>query len=165
MKKGLSVIVNKTASITNTNNGKSLAAGKNNSSTLRVVLRKDEIDNSGTILHAPSSSRGSAEKEDPSNVKSNASKKCKRYRNRYLKILNIYAKIFFIFPLLNIHCSLHPLLLFYFIEKKKMWKHQRLHQKRTLKCCRSIAEPNQVAFQVLRYFSFIHHCLENIYIS
>ena len=94
MKKGLSVIVNKTASITNTNNGKSLAAGKTNSSTLRVVLRKDEIDNSGTILLAPSSSRGSAEKEDPSNVKSNASKKCKRYRNRYLKILNIYAKIF-----------------------------------------------------------------------
>ena len=92
MKKGLSVIVNKTASITNTNNGKSLAAGKTNSSTLRVVLRKDEIDNSGILL-APSSSRGSAEKEDPSNVKSNASKKCKRYRNRYLKILNIYAKI------------------------------------------------------------------------
>ena len=90
MKKGLSVIVNKTASITNTNNGKSLAAGKTNSSTLRVVLRKDEIDNSGTILLAPSSSRGSAEKEDPTNVKSNASRKCKRQRNRYLKILNIY---------------------------------------------------------------------------
>ena len=117
MKKGLSVIVNKTASITNTNNGKSLAAGKTNSSTLRVVLRKDEIDNSGTILLAPSSSRGSAEKEDPSNVKSNASKKCKRYRNRYLKILNIYAKIFF--PLLNIHCSLHPLLLFLLYRKKE----------------------------------------------
>ena len=99
MKKGLSVIVNKTASITNTNNGKSLAAGKNNSSTLRVVLRKDEIDNSGTILLAPSSNRGSAEKEDPSNVKSNASKKCKRYRKRYLKILNIYAKILIHFPI------------------------------------------------------------------
>jgi hypothetical protein len=47
MKKGLSVIVNKTAAITNTNNGKSSAAGKTNSSTLRVVLRKDEINNSG----------------------------------------------------------------------------------------------------------------------
>ena len=114
MKKGLSVIVNKTASITNTNNGKSLAAGKTNSSTLRVVLRKDEIDNSGTILLAPSSSRGSAEKEDPSNVKSNASKKCKRYRNRYLKILNIYAKNF---PITKY--SLHPLLLFLLYRKKE----------------------------------------------
>ena len=77
MKKGLSVIVNKTAAITNTNNGKSSAAGKTNSSTLRVVLRKDEINNSGTILLAPSSDK-SAENEDPIKVKSNASKKCKR---------------------------------------------------------------------------------------
>ena len=77
MKKGLSVIVNKTAAITNTNNGKSSAAGKTNSSTLRVVLRKDEI-NRGTILLATSSGKSSAEKEDPTKVKSNASKKCKR---------------------------------------------------------------------------------------
>ena len=78
MKKGLSVIVNKTAAITNTNNGKSSAAGKTNSSTLRVVLRKDEINNSGTILLAPSSGKSSAENEDPTKAKSNASKKCKR---------------------------------------------------------------------------------------
>ena len=79
MKKGLSVIVNKTAAITNnTTNGKSSITGNTNTSKTRMVTLKDKTDGSSTIIHAPLSDESNIPAKDGRKGKDDLSKKCKR---------------------------------------------------------------------------------------
>jgi len=82
MKKGFSVIVNKTAAIANsTNNGKSSVTGNINSSTKRMSNAKDKINISNTILATvPNQPRREVE-ENSKSSKNVPSKKCKRQKD------------------------------------------------------------------------------------
>jgi hypothetical protein len=79
VKKGLSVIVNKTAAITNnTTNGKSSITGNINTSKTRIITLKDRIDSSSTRILAPLADESNIESKDGRKGKDVLSKKCKR---------------------------------------------------------------------------------------
>ena len=79
VKKGLSVIVNKTAAITNnTSNGKSSITGNTNTSKTRTIALKDKSDVSSSIIHAPFSEESNIPTKDGRKRKDDLSKKCKR---------------------------------------------------------------------------------------
>ena len=73
VKKGLSVIVNKTTTITNnTSNRKSSITGNINTSKTRVIK------SSSTTIHAPLSDESNIQAKDGGKGKDHHAKKCKR---------------------------------------------------------------------------------------